>query len=200
MTNKDKKLADFSIYDFGNEYEIAGIVYRTKTNDKIMALLPEETHDFNINNQLWMEMTLEEWKKMIRQSDLLEVQILLKAADGKQTKTILRKSARQIDQRVAWKVYKRDDYTCQYCGITGIPLTVDHLVLWEEGGPTTEANLVTSCKKCNKTRGNTPYAEWIESDEYKNLSINAPSYAKQYIKELEPTLAFIEKVKNIKSR
>jgi len=146
-------------------------------------------------------MDLSDWQKFIRQSDLLETEVLAKAKDSKLTKAILRKSARQIDQRVAWKVYKRDNYTCRYCGATGLPLTVDHLVLWEEGGPTTENNLFTTCKKCNKTRGNTPYNEWLEDERYlvKACSGVKPSVFKlnkEKLKELDS----IPRVYHIKSR
>lgn len=193
------KLDSFDIYKFGNSYDIAGIVYSTAQNDKIIALLPEE--DFNPYAEIKiMEMTLDEWKKMIRQTDLLETEILQKAADGKQTKIILRKSARQIDQRVAWKVYERDHYECQYCGIHGVPLTIDHLITWESGGATVEGNLVSSCKKCNKIRGNTPIDEWLASDEYKNRSKNAPEYAKQFVKDMAIKCKSVPLMKHKKTR
>jgi 5-methylcytosine-specific restriction endonuclease McrA len=87
-------------------------------------------------------------------------------------KAILRKSTRQIDAGVSWRVFKRDEYTCRYCGKDDVPLTVDHLVLWEKGGPTIEDNLVACCKKCNKKRGNMKYEDWLVSDYYKKVSKN----------------------------
>lgn len=118
-----------------------------------------------------LNMTSDEWNQFIKQTDLMETEVLSKAADGTVAKIIIRKSGRQIAQTVCWEVYDRDDYKCRYCGIgPGIPLTVDHLVLWEEGGPSTKENLLASCRRCNKARGNTPYAEWLESSYYKRAS------------------------------
>ena len=51
-----------------------------------------------------------------------------------------------------------------------MPLTVDHLVCWEVGGPSTEANLVSACRKCNKVRGNTPYPDWLTNGYYVQVS------------------------------
>lgn len=53
-------------------------------------------------------------------------------------------------------------------------MTVDHIVTWEEGGPSTVENLVTACRKCNKIRGNTPYREWLRHPFYKKVSRNLP--------------------------
>ncbi len=117
-----------------------------------------------------LEMTHEEWKQFIRQTDIMETEVLAQASDGKLAKTILRKSARQVDQGVSWTVYKRDNYTCRYCGLDGIPMTVDHLVLWEDGGPSIEENLLTSCRKCNKLRGSEEYELWLENADYNRFN------------------------------
>ena len=58
-------------------------------------------------------------------------------------KAVIRKCQRNIEQGVSWNVFRRDGYACRYCGNKEVPLTVDHLVLWEESGPSTEANLVS---------------------------------------------------------
>lgn len=50
-------------------------------------------------------------------------------------------------------IFRRDQYTCQYCG-TDKELTLDHLVPKARGGATTWNNLVTACKRCNSTKGN----------------------------------------------
>jgi 5-methylcytosine-specific restriction endonuclease McrA len=57
-----------------------------------------------------------------------------------------------IPARVRFRVLQRDNYRCQYCGRTqqdGYEMHVDHIVPVAEGGPTTEDNLVTSCRDCN---------------------------------------------------
>jgi 5-methylcytosine-specific restriction endonuclease McrA len=50
-------------------------------------------------------------------------------------------------------VFARDNYTCQYCGITGRDLTIDHVVPKRLGGPATWENLVTCCRRCNSKKG-----------------------------------------------
>lgn len=117
-----------------------------------------------------LDMDLDDWRAFIRQTDLLETEVVAPDQDGKLVKAILRKSQRQVDQGTSWVVYKRDGYRCRYCGIDGVPMTVDHLVLWEEGGPAIPENLVTSCRKCNKKRGNMQYGDWLESPYYKHIS------------------------------
>jgi 5-methylcytosine-specific restriction endonuclease McrA len=48
-------------------------------------------------------------------------------------------------------VFRRDSYTCQYCGRRApeFPLHVDHVVAWSRGGKTELANLQTACNECN---------------------------------------------------
>ena len=50
-------------------------------------------------------------------------------------------------------VFARDNYTCQYCGITGRDLTIDHIIPKWMGGPASWENLVTCCRKCNAKKG-----------------------------------------------
>ncbi len=49
-------------------------------------------------------------------------------------------------------VFKRDGFTCQYCG-TRSDLTLDHLVPRSKGGKSNWTNLVTACKPCNAKKG-----------------------------------------------
>lgn len=48
-----------------------------------------------------------------------------------------------------YNVFKRDNYTCAYCGSTAKELTVDHVIPRAQGGITQWNNLVTACKPCN---------------------------------------------------
>lgn len=49
-------------------------------------------------------------------------------------------------------VFKRDQFSCQYCG-TNKDLTLDHLIPKSKGGKSTWTNLVTACKNCNARKG-----------------------------------------------
>lgn len=57
-------------------------------------------------------------------------------------------------------VFKRDNFTCQYCGKKMGPtqLTLDHVVprsMWEgKDTPTNWHNIVTACRKCNAYKDN----------------------------------------------
>ncbi len=154
--------------EVGHTIQIAGVIYNSdKKKETYLIMLPDEELHADKSNKFLRrrDFTLEEWTNFWMQTDILEVEL------NDTQKTIVRKAERQIAGRISWTVYKRDGYACRYCGKEGIPLTVDHVVLWEEGGPSIPENLVTSCKKCNRTRGDTPYPEWIGGDEYtKTLS------------------------------
>ena len=50
-----------------------------------------------------------------------------------------------------WKIFKRDNFTCQYCGqyAPNVQLEVDHKLEVANGGDDSEGNLITSCWSCN---------------------------------------------------
>jgi len=57
-------------------------------------------------------------------------------------------------------IYKRDEYTCQYCGrsapkqIDLDELTIDHVLPKSQGGKTAWDNVVLACLKCNRKKDN----------------------------------------------
>lgn len=53
-------------------------------------------------------------------------------------------------------VYKRDNYTCQYCGCRpgSEELTIDHVLPRAQGGLTTWENCVLACVTCNFKKAN----------------------------------------------
>lgn len=113
-------------------------------------------------------LSLEQWKEMFHVIDRMPMEALVKDDEGKIGKAIIYKSSRQISGHVSWRVFRRDNFTCRYCGANDVPMTVDHLVLWEDGGPSIEENLVTACSKCNKKRGNMQYGDWLRSKKYES--------------------------------
>ncbi len=50
-------------------------------------------------------------------------------------------------------VLARDGYVCQYCGVRGRELTIDHVVPRWVGGPHSWDNLVACCRRCNLKKG-----------------------------------------------
>jgi 5-methylcytosine-specific restriction endonuclease McrA len=53
-------------------------------------------------------------------------------------------------------IYKRDRYTCQYCGIQpgSEELTIDHVLPRSQGGTSNWENCVLACVNCNKRKAN----------------------------------------------
>jgi hypothetical protein len=142
-----------------------------------------------------LDMDRDDWARFIRQTDLLEVEVLAATGDNKKlAKAVIRKSQRQISQGVSWQVYKRDGYRCRYCAAEGVPMTVDHLVLWEDGGPSIPENLVTACRRCNKTRGNTEYGAWLRHPYYRKVSRGLIMAAQEANEAVLHTLAAIPRM------
>lgn len=218
------KFSDLNLLDVGNATQLAGAIY-IGNGKMYLAMFPDEAGcietevvagahisldtyknsflDLKTNATAEVQvlnMNQEEWEAFIRQTDLLETQGLVKAANGTVEKAILRKSQRQIEQGVSWKVFRRDSYACRYCRASEVPLTVDHLVCWEEGGPSIEANLVTSCRRCNKTRGNISYSDWLEHTFYKKVSANLTEVEREANRRLVDTLDSIPRHYSKRSR
>lgn len=174
------RLSEIDVLSIGNTVQLAGAVY-VGDGAMLLAMFPEDAGEVSrgaaFQSQSAQEipvhvlnMTTEDWQVFLRQTDVMETEVLARAADGSLVKAVMRKSQRQIDQSVSWQVFRRDGYRCRYCGKDDVPLTVDHVVLWEDGGPSVPENLVSACRKCNRTRGNTPYAEWLRGRYYVGLS------------------------------
>jgi 5-methylcytosine-specific restriction endonuclease McrA len=51
------------------------------------------------------------------------------------------------------EVFRRDHYSCQYCGKKGGVLTIDHIIPRRLGGKQTWQNVVTACSTCNHRKG-----------------------------------------------
>ena len=56
-----------------------------------------------------------------------------------------------ISKKVRFEVFKRDSFTCQYCGRKSpeVVLHIDHITPVSKGGTNSLMNLVTSCIDCN---------------------------------------------------
>lgn len=51
------------------------------------------------------------------------------------------------------EVFRRDNYTCQYCGRRDVNLTVDHVHPRRLGGTHIWTNVVAACPNCNHRKG-----------------------------------------------
>lgn len=57
-----------------------------------------------------------------------------------------------ISKRIRFEVFKRDSFSCQYCGKTppNCILEIDHIIPKSKGGKDELINLITSCFDCNR--------------------------------------------------
>ena len=51
------------------------------------------------------------------------------------------------------EIFRRDNYTCQYCGRNTRTMTIDHVVPKHLGGEHSWTNMVTACSVCNHRKG-----------------------------------------------
>lgn len=61
-----------------------------------------------------------------------------------------------IPKSIRFEVFKRDKFTCQYCGAAApkVILEVDHIKPVSKGGGNDLMNLVTACRDCNRGKTN----------------------------------------------
>ena len=57
------------------------------------------------------------------------------------------------------EIFRRDNYTCQYCGKHTAQLTIDHIVPKHLGGLQTWENSVAACPSCNHHKGGRSLSE-----------------------------------------
>lgn len=70
-----------------------------------------------------------------------------------------KRTPRNINLKLRFKVLLRDNFKCCYCGASpaknpNIVLHVDHILPWSKGGETVIENLQTACSTCNLGKNN----------------------------------------------
>jgi hypothetical protein len=68
------------------------------------------------------------------------------------------KPRKGLSKRQRFEVFKRDRFSCQYCGKSppAVILEADHIVPLAEGGEDHERNLLTACQDCNRGKAAVP--------------------------------------------
>ena len=186
-------LDDLDFLEIGNTIQQWGCIYSDGKKMYVVPFPEEDPGDMIKWPQEMLVMTPTEWERFLNQTDVLDI-------EGPE-KAILRKSQRQIDSAISWRVFERDEYKCRYCGQKR-PLTVDHVITWENFGATLDDNLVAACKKCNKIRGRMSYSDWIASEEYRKVSKVLTKEQHQQNLDLLQQLPYLEtlKVNKVRSR
>ena len=100
-----------------------------------------------------------------------------------------------ISKRVRFEVFKRDSFSCQYCGSMPpkVPLEVDHIVPVSKGGKNDLANLITACFDCNRGKSKVELSsvpETMASTIERNTVAN--QQYKQYNKVLDDGRKMVE--------
>lgn len=77
-----------------------------------------------------------------------------------------------ISKKLRFEVFKRDNFTCAYCGKTPpeVVLEIDHICPKSKGGEDDINNLITACYDCNRGKGNT-FLDKIPNKITENLEI-----------------------------
>jgi 5-methylcytosine-specific restriction endonuclease McrA len=72
--------------------------------------------------------------------------------------------AYQWGELAGWEVrsyvLEKFQHRCAYCGVTGVPFELDHVIPRSRGGSDRASNLALSCHDCNRAKGNRTAAEW----------------------------------------
>ncbi len=79
----------------------------------------------------------------------------------------------RMSREDAMKVFERDHFKCQYCGLDGLSsfenwliMTIDHVHPSARGGPRTLDNLLTACQPCNLLKGDRVFASQEAARQY----------------------------------
>lgn len=118
-------------------------------------------------------------------------------------------SRKSLSKKQRFEIFKRDSFTCQYCGRTPpeVILEVDHINPVINGGDNDPLNLITACFDCNRGKGAKelghvapkPDADlkWLETQQeicelrrYQMAKSERDNLMRQVISSLQDTWAF----------
>lgn len=78
-----------------------------------------------------------------------------------------------VPREEAMKIFRRDHFKCQYCGLDGLEsfenwmvMTVDHIHAYAKGGSQRADNQVTACQPCNTIKGVHDFPSLAEAKKY----------------------------------
>src|SRR5579884_3574937 len=79
----------------------------------------------------------------------------------------------RVPREEAMKIFKRDHYKCQYCGLDGLEsfenwmiMTIDHIHAYAKGGSLKADNQVTACQPCNAIKGTRDFNSLADARKY----------------------------------
>jgi len=96
-----------------------------------------------------------------------------------------------IPRELAHKVFKRDHFVCQYCGLDAkkrfedwLIMTIDHVHPHARGGSRKLDNLVTACQPCNLIKGKRPFATLADAKHY--VVAKREEWRQRYEEQMKP--------------
>ena len=92
-------------------------------------------------------------------NDIVSQQVIISKKTNATKQIVAHKTKRDINLRMRFIVFKRDNFKCCICGASpakdpSVELQVDHIIPWSKGGETELENLQTLCSKCNLGKSN----------------------------------------------
>lgn len=95
-----------------------------------------------------------------------------------------------LSVRTRFEVFKRDEFTCRYCGRTtpDVVLEIDHVVPVAEGGTNDTMNLVTACWECNSGKSAIPLNDVMTGEDPHDKAIMLLEKQRQ-LREYDAVLA-----------
>ena len=99
-----------------------------------------------------------------------------------------------VGSRLRFEVFKRDDFTCRYCGKRSpqVVLELDHIIPKSRSGTDDVMNLLTSCFECNRGKSNVPLSQVITGEDPHDKAIELLERERQ-LEEYNHVLGAVEK-------
>jgi len=96
----------------------------------------------------------EKLKEKVNKGKKIRKKLLKKEKEIKRILYQIREIERPGTNYNRFKILKRDDFTCQYCGkkAPDVELEVDHVIPVSKGGKDKPSNLKTVCIRCNREK------------------------------------------------
>lgn len=87
-----------------------------------------------------------------------------------------------ISSELRFKIFKRDNFTCQYCGrkAPDVVLELDHIRPVSKGGDKRESNLITACYQCNRGKKDILVPQMEDETAQEDFEKNFQKYKQRY--------------------
>jgi DnaD/phage-associated family protein len=97
-----------------------------------------------------------------------------------------------VGVRTRFEVFKRDDFTCRYCGKRSpeVVLEIDHIVPVAESGSDDPVNLATSCWACNSGKSCIPLGQVLTGEDPHDRAVLLLEQERQ-LREYNAVLAIV---------